>query len=271
MPTRTAGWNIAPAGPVATLVTTTRVRYLGGPTALIEFGGVRLLTDPTFDQVGPHPIGTRVLTKTIDPVAAPEQFQALDAVLLSHDQHPDNLDELGRSFLATSPVVLSTRSAQQRLGGNVQGLLPWDSVRVGQVTVTAVPALHGPDGSEPLVGEVTGFVLTAGGWPTVYISGDNASLEHVRTIASRFGPVDIALLFAGAARTALLDGAALTLTSADAAEAAAILGARHVVPLHFEGWAHFTEGRDTLPAAFDSAGLGHRLRLPKLGDWLRLD
>ena len=25
------------------------VTYIGGPTALIEIGGVRLLTDPTFD------------------------------------------------------------------------------------------------------------------------------------------------------------------------------------------------------------------------------
>ena len=40
------------------------VRLVGGPTALIELGWVRLLTDPTFDPPGDHPIGTRVLTKT---------------------------------------------------------------------------------------------------------------------------------------------------------------------------------------------------------------
>jgi L-ascorbate metabolism protein UlaG (beta-lactamase superfamily) len=26
-----------------------RITYIGGPTALLEFGGLRLLTDPTFD------------------------------------------------------------------------------------------------------------------------------------------------------------------------------------------------------------------------------
>ena len=26
--------------------------YIGGPTALLEFGGLRLLTDPTFDPAG---------------------------------------------------------------------------------------------------------------------------------------------------------------------------------------------------------------------------
>jgi L-ascorbate metabolism protein UlaG (beta-lactamase superfamily) len=69
----------------------------------------------------------------------------------------------------------------------------------------------------------------------------------------------------------LLDGAALTLTSAEAAEAAAILGARQVIPLHFEGWAHFTEGRDRLVAAFEAAGLRDRLNLLALGEWYEID
>jgi CspA family cold shock protein len=43
-----------------------------------------------------------------------------------------------------------------------------------------VPALHGPEGSEHLVGEVTGFVLAGPGLPTVYVSGDNASLDFRR-------------------------------------------------------------------------------------------
>ncbi|MGP3958502.1 hypothetical protein ACTWPT_21040 [Nonomuraea sp. 3N208] len=33
------------------------IRYLGGPTAVLELGGVRLLTDPTFDAPGEYPIG----------------------------------------------------------------------------------------------------------------------------------------------------------------------------------------------------------------------
>jgi hypothetical protein len=46
---------------------------------------------------------------------------------------------------------------------------------------------------------VTGFVLSGEGLPTVYVSGDNASLDVVRTIAGRVGPVDVAVLFAGGA------------------------------------------------------------------------
>jgi L-ascorbate metabolism protein UlaG (beta-lactamase superfamily) len=129
--------------------------------------------------------------------------------------------------------------------------------------VTRVPALHGPEGSEPIVGEVAGFVLSGDGIPTVYVSGDNASLNLVTQIAERFA-IDVAILFAGAAKTALVDGY-LTLTSAQTAEAAQILGASHVVPLHFDSWRHFTEGADELANAFADAGLTDRLTLLQPG------
>jgi L-ascorbate metabolism protein UlaG (beta-lactamase superfamily) len=67
------------------------------------------------------------------------------------------------------------------------------------------------------------------------------------------------VIFAGAARIGLLDNALLTLDSEQAAEAARILGARRVVPVHCDSWAHFTEGRDKIRAAFEAAGLADRL------------
>jgi L-ascorbate metabolism protein UlaG (beta-lactamase superfamily) len=245
------------------------VRYLGGPTALVEVGGLRLLTDPTFDAPGEFPIGDRSLTKTIGGVVTPSELGEIDAVLLSHDQHPDNLDDQGRTYLTRAPLVLSTADAKRRLEGTVHALNNWEYLDLpaanGALRITGVPARHGPPGCEPSTGQVTGFVLTGEGLPTVYVSGDNASLEHVGAIADRFGPVDVAVLFAGAARTALLDGAYLTLTSGQAAQAALLLAARHVLPLHFEGWAHFSQGRDTLVAAFAEVDLTDRLHLLNLG------
>ncbi|MBH0010464.1 MBL fold metallo-hydrolase, partial [Salinibacterium sp. SWN1162] len=94
----------------------------------------------------------------------------------------------------------------------------------------------------------------AEGEPTIYVSGDNASLPLVQQIADRFPDISIAVLFAGAARISAVNGP-LTLTSADAAEAANILGATHVVGLHTEGWEHFTETRADLEAAFAGTGL----------------
>jgi len=250
---------------------TLAIQYLGGPSALIEIAGARLLIDPTFDPPGTYPIGSRALTKTAGPALQPAQVGSVDAVLLSHDQHPDNLDHGGRAYVATAPRASSTPPAAERLDGTVEPLAPWEHVDLpaaggGALTVTAVPALHGPEGSEPLVGDVTGFALSAPGLPSVYVSGDNASLELVRTIADRLGPFDVAVLSAGAAQTPLVPDGHLTLTSAQAADAAEILGARHVVPLHFEGWAHFSEGAESLREAFKQAGADEHLHLLAPGE-----
>jgi L-ascorbate metabolism protein UlaG (beta-lactamase superfamily) len=252
-----------------------RVQYLGGPTAILEMAGAPILTDPTFDPPGEYPIGERVLTKTEGPALEPRQIGRVDAVLLSHGQHPDNLDRAGRAYLRTASVVFSTAAARERLGDPVRALPNWEQTELrsaggAALGITGVPARHGPEGSEHLVGEVTGFVLSGQGLPTVYLSGDNASLDLVRVIAERLGPFDVALLSAGAAQTALIEGALLTLTSELAAEAVRILGSPDTVPLHFEGWAHYTQGRATLRQAFQQAGLAERLHLLEPGERIDL-
>ncbi|MGW2646673.1 MBL fold metallo-hydrolase [Streptomyces sp. NPDC001393] len=244
------------------------VRVLGGPTVLIEYGGLRLLTDPTFDTPGDYPRGSgRFLSKTAPPRLPQTDLGPVDVVLLSHDEHPDNLDHSGRALLASVPRTLTTSGGAVRLGGTAEGLAPWQSVELprpdgGTLTVTGVPALHGPDGADAVIGEVIGFVLTSADLPTVYVSGDNASLELVKEIADRFGPVDTAVLFAGAPRIpGILDGALLVLDAAGAVTAAGLLGARRVVPAHCDSWAHFTETRDDVLAAFEEAGLADLLQL----------
>ncbi len=187
----------------------TRVQLAGGPTAVLEIGGLRLLTDPNFDSPGSYPrSGGPTLVKLAPPAVRPDALGRVDAVLLSHDQHADNLDNAGRAFLAHVPLTLTTPSGAARLAADgvvVRGMAPWEHADLeradgGALRVTAVPARHGPEGCEPFSGEVTGFVLTGPELPTVYLSGDNAWLGAVEQVAERFGAVDVAVLFAGAAR-----------------------------------------------------------------------
>lgn len=101
------------------------VQLFGGPTALIEIGGLRLLTDPTFDAPGSAAGGgTRTPAKTRRP-AGIEEIGTLHAVLLSHGQYVDNLGFAGRRLLATVPVIFTTTEAADRLGGTATGLRPW--------------------------------------------------------------------------------------------------------------------------------------------------
>jgi L-ascorbate metabolism protein UlaG (beta-lactamase superfamily) len=246
---------------------------VGGPTAVFEHASLRWMTDPAFSPPGDY----EYLTKLTGPAVEPGAVGDIDVVLLSHDHHADNLDPDGRAFLPRAGRVLTTAAGAERLGGNAIGLEPWSSVEIdapgggSTVTVTAVPAQHGPDGTDHITGPVIGFVLTAPGTDTVYVSGDNASLDVVRQIAERAGPIDVAVLFAGAVQLAQrFDGAYLTLSSDRAAEAAKILGARLVVPVHFEGWQHFTQGAEALRAAFAGNQVTEVLRMPERGATLAL-
>src|SRR5947207_3315054 len=101
---------------------TTSITLIGGPTALIEVNGFRLLTDPTFDAPGEYQLPHVTLTKTGNPALDADQVLPVDAVLLSHDQHSDNLDTSGRAVLAKVPRVLTTQVGAKRLGGNAEGL-----------------------------------------------------------------------------------------------------------------------------------------------------
>jgi L-ascorbate metabolism protein UlaG (beta-lactamase superfamily) len=206
----------------------------------------------------------------------------VDAVLISHDEHPDNLDDDGRRLALAAPLVLTHPGAAGRLGPPAVGLAAWQSYHLPDVdgseplAVQAVPAVHGPaDGKRDASGhvncEVSGFVLSGPRVPTVYLSGDNASIAAVKDVVDRVGDIDVAVLFAGAARVATKEaGRPLTLTAARAAAAAELLGVRLVIAAHVDGWAHFSEGVDEFVAAFHEAGISRVLRVAANGHWIDL-
>jgi L-ascorbate metabolism protein UlaG (beta-lactamase superfamily) len=230
------------------------VTVIGGPTARIRIGNVVLLTDPTFDPAsGDYPSGSIVLHKTSGPALSIDEVGPVDVVLLSHDQHWDNLDRSGRGLLDRVPLVLTTTLGASRLGGTSQGLEPWQSVDVGDLRITATPARHGPAGYENLAGPVVGFVVSdrATGRDLVYVTGDTCWFDGVAEVARRFDP-DVVLAFAGAA--APRGPFHLTMDSNDVLETAAHFPGATVVPLHHEGWSHFTQSDDDLGIAFAAVG-----------------
>jgi L-ascorbate metabolism protein UlaG (beta-lactamase superfamily) len=239
-----------------------RFTYIGGPTILIEYGDLRFLVDPTFDPAGtdyPTPIYT--LHKTKDPAISANHIGSGDAVLLSHDHHFDNLDNAGREFLKTVPRVITTKAGAARLGDSAEGFEAWETTTVGKtdldsVKVTATPARHGPpDGDR---GPVVGFVLEKAGLPTVYLSGDTVWYEEVAEVSHRFN-IDIAVLFMGAAIVPEVGAAHLTFTAEEAVQAAKAFSKAVIVPVHYEGWKHFSESRPEIEKAFEAAFLTERI------------
>jgi len=238
-----------------------RATYIGGPTLLLEVGQLRILTDPTFD-----PGGTtyRLLQKLIGPALRPEELGPIDAVLLSHDQHADNLDGEGRGLLPRAKRVITTASGAGRLGGNAVGLAPWQSVDVGRsegrrLTATGTPARHGPPGCEPVMGDVVGFVLAWEDDPRgLYVSGDTVWYEGVAEVAERFS-IDVAILHLGDAHVEVRGPDRLTMNAEEGVTAARALRPRTIVPVHYEGWAHFQEPKAHAQAVFSAASLASRV------------
>jgi L-ascorbate metabolism protein UlaG (beta-lactamase superfamily) len=245
------------------------ITLIGGPTALIEIDGFRLLTDPTFDAPGAYQLPHVKLEKTIGPALKADAIGPVDAVLLSHDQHSDNLDNSGREFLFKVKRVLTTEAGAKRLGGHVEGLAPWDTAHVrdrdgNSLTITATPARHGPAGIEPLSGDVIGFVVSSSNRDSrpVYISGDTTWFDGVAEVARRF-KCGVVLPFAGAAQTR--GPFHLTMDTNDTIETARAFPDAVIVPVHTEGWAHFRQNGEDLRKTFDVLGFGLRLRLLEPG------
>jgi L-ascorbate metabolism protein UlaG (beta-lactamase superfamily) len=247
---------------------TLTITLIGGPTALIEIDGFRLLTDPTFDEPGAYQLPHVKLEKLSGPALSVRDVGAIDAVLLSHDQHSDNLDHSGRDFLEEAQRVLTTEAGAKRLGGKTEGFAPWALTELkkgGQsLTITATPARHGPAGIEPLSGDVIGFVVasnTPGSRP-VYISGDTTWFDGVAEVARRF-KAGVVLPFAGAAQTR--GPFHLTMDTNDTIETARAFPDAVIVPVHTDGWAHFRQSANDLRATFDTLGFGPRLRILQPG------
>lgn len=245
------------------------ITYIGGPTALLGFAGLRLLTDPTFDPPGgEYTTGPVTLRKIAGPALPPDALN-FDVVLLSHDHHSDNLDRLGRAALSRAQKVLTTEAGAERLGGNAVGLKPWSSIDVPAgngraVRITATPARHGPEGGDR--GPVIGFVLQTVGSdaPATYVSGDTVWYDALKEIHQRFD-IDRAVLFMGAARVPEVGPAHLTMSASDGIEFARAFPGAAIIPLHYEGWRHFSESRADIASAFADAALGDRLHWPEPG------
>jgi L-ascorbate metabolism protein UlaG (beta-lactamase superfamily) len=241
------------------------ITYIGGPTAVLEFGGVRLLTDPTFDPPGgEYRTGPVTLRKLTGPGLGPQELGSIDYVLLSHDHHFDNLDHTGRVLLPAATRVITTSEGAQRLGGNSLGLNDWESVDVAAphertLRIVVTPARHGPEGMNR--GAVNGFVFFFTDSPehAIYVSGDTVWYPGVAEVARRF-PVGVAILHLGAALVPAVGNFHLTMTGAEAVEAARHFAEAAIVPIHFEDWEHFSEGREQIVQAFENARLTDRLK-----------
>ena len=68
------------------------------------------------------------LTNTYQPALAPQDLPPIDLILLSHEDHKDNLDNFGRQLLDGRRVI-TTVDGERKLAPRkgVHGLQPWET------------------------------------------------------------------------------------------------------------------------------------------------
>ena len=235
-----------------------RFTHIGGPTVLIEVAGRRILTDPTFDPPGRrYSLGWGTAsTKTTGPA---RDVPPVDAVLVTHHHHADNLDDLGKAMLPSARTVVTTTVGAAGLGGNAVGLEPW-ATHVLQapgkpaIEITATPCRHGPPLSRPITGHVIGFALRWDGQEhgALWFSGDTVLYDGVRQVASRLD-IGTVVLHLGSVQFGLTGPLRYTMTGAEGAELCAAIKPHTILPVHYEGWSHFAEGRPGIETAFGEA------------------
>ncbi|KAI0377340.1 Metallo-hydrolase/oxidoreductase [Hypomontagnella monticulosa] len=245
------------------------ITYIGTATAILDIDGVTFLTDPYFSPEGTAwDVGIATLTSSYEPALSLGQLPPIDAVLLSHEDHPDNLDELSRDRLLNGRRVLTTVDGAAKLAPRpgVKGLKPWETtvLNVGgkRFEVTATPCQHLPGG------ECTGFVVTTvdfgttNGLPNaIYFSGDTVYLEELSRIHDKFH-ISLALFNLGAASVVLPGTQEPLLITMDGAQAAKLfrdIKADVLVPMHFESWNHFSQTKEPLAAAFEASGIAEKV------------
>jgi L-ascorbate metabolism protein UlaG (beta-lactamase superfamily) len=203
-----------------------RVAFLGHSTVLLELGGVRLLTDPLLrERVGPM--------RRRPPAPVASELGALDAVLISHI-HRDHVDAPSlRSLDPATPVIAPRGSLRllERIGlRDVTEVDEGESIGVGAVEVSAVPAVHGGPRT-PYVGghaDCVGYVVgkPAGDAPRVYFAGDTEVFPAMAELA----PLELAMLPVWGWGPTLGPG---HMNPAQAAEALALLRPRFAIPIHW--------------------------------------
>lgn len=183
-----------------------RVTWFGHSSTLLEIDGVRVLVDPVWEQraapfqwAGPK----RFFAPPLPLIELPQ----IDIVLLSHD-HYDHLGAQTVTHLAQSEAAagaqwittLRVGEFLKKLGVRKVCELNWtESVRVGELELTALPARHFSGRSlfnrfETLWAS---FVL-AGPKHRVYYGADSGEWEGFAEVGQAYGPFDLTMLEIGA-------------------------------------------------------------------------
>lgn len=246
-----------------------QIRLIRSATLVVQMAGVRLLIDPwlaskgegkSYSGRGPSPL--------VDlPCSIEELLHGIDVVLISH-LHSDHFDEVAQHVLPKSmPILCHARDRDQiaAMGfSDVQAI--GDGTAVGGVTIRTTDGRHGPPEVLDDMGEVSGFLFSAAGEPTLYWAGDTILCPEVEAVMAEERPDIVVVHGCGA----LWQGKGpLVMDGAMVLDTVRLSGNATVVVTHLDAVDHATVSRAELRHMAAEAPIDQsRLLVPEDGELL---
>jgi L-ascorbate metabolism protein UlaG (beta-lactamase superfamily) len=212
--------------------------WIGHATVLINFFGVRILTDPTFgDHVGiSFGLGTAGPKRYVAPALRLKELPPIDVLLLSH-AHMDHMDLFSlRHFPARTFTVTARLTSDVLAGTGLKQIteMKWDDRTTfhganGDLEIEAFQVKHwGQRWPSELERGYNGYILRREGKALLF-GGDTAETRLFSEIRSR-GPFEAALMPIGAYDPWIWNHC----NPEQAVELANLAGARYIVPIHHQ-------------------------------------
>ena len=267
---------ILPAGEHAPELTGGSIFFIGNATVLIRYGGLTILTDPTFihmhEQVS---IGYGMhSTRLTNPAMEISDLPPLDLIVLSHF-HGDHFDQVAERELRRTLPIITTGEASRELGKrgftNTHPLDHWSAMDVSKgevrLRVTSMPGRHGPPLADFVLPDVMGTMLEFGASNMhpfrLYITGDTLLIDEISEIALRYPEIDLALLHLGGTRVL---GVLVTMDADQGLELFRTVDPKRAIPIHFNDYDVFKSPLSEFKDKIDAAGLGQRVHYLSHGE-----
>lgn len=233
-------------------------RLLRHTTAVLHYGGKRLLIDAMLDEAGARPaIGNTANDRRNPLVPLPDGWQAwvdeVDAYLPTH-LHSDHVDETGRRMMDRGkPLLCQPEDVARWNADGFTNLLSIDpQVEWEGISITRTEAQHGSGETARMLAPVSGFVLSAEGEPVLYIAGDTIWYEGVESAMQQHRPE---VIIASAGGASFLTGGPIIMDSGDIARLRAAAPDATIIVNHLDAINHCYETRDLLRARLAEQGI----------------